>query len=109
MSKDDSIKPGEGSPKKAASPTGIQNEALWDFPMDYPLNVMGEAKRPMADIVAAIILRHVPDFDASTLVLQPSSKGTYVSVRAKFRVERKEQINGLYADLAAEPAIRMVL
>ena len=53
--------------------------------------------------------RTVPDFDASVIIIQPSSKGTYVSVRATFRVHRKEQINGLYADLAAEPMIRMAL
>lgn len=89
--------------------TDIQNEALWEFPMDYPLKIMGEARLPMAAIVAEIIRRHVPDFDASSLTLQPSSKGTYVSIGALFRVDCKEQINGLYADLAAEPAIRMVL
>lgn len=90
-------------------PTDIKNEELWEFPMDYPLNVVGESRFPLAQIVADIIRRHVPDFDPATLELKPSSKGTYVSVRARFRVERKEQINGLYADLAAEPAIKMAL
>lgn len=90
-------------------PTDIKNEALWEFPMEYPLNVVGEAQHPVAQRVADIIRRHVPDFDPATLVIQPSSKGKYVSVRCRFRVERKEQINGLYADLAAEPSIKMAL
>lgn len=89
--------------------TGIGNEALWEFPMDFPLKVLGLASQPMAEIVTRIIQRHVPEFDPASLSLQPSSKGTYVSVRATFRVERKEQINGLYADLAAEPAVKMAL
>ena len=74
-------------------PTDILHEELWEFPMDYPL----------------IIRRRVPDFDPASVEMVPSSKGTYVSVRARFRVERKEQINGLYADLAAEPMIKKVL
>lgn len=89
--------------------TDISREELWEFPMDYPLTVMGEARYPIAQLVADIVSRHVPDFDASVIIIQPSSKGTYVSVRATFRVHRKEQINGLYADLAAEPMIRMAL
>lgn len=90
-------------------PTDIQNEALWTFPMDFPLHVVGEAQHPVAQRVADIIRRHVPGFDPATLVIQPSSKGKYVSVRCRFRVEDKAQINGLYADLAAEPAVKMAL
>ena len=89
--------------------TSIQNEALWEFPMHYPLKVMGESRHPMREIVANILLRHVPAFDPSTLSERPSSAGRYVSVSATIYVERKEQINGLYADLAACAEIRMVL
>lgn len=90
-------------------PTDIGNEELWEFPMDFPLTVMGEARFPMAEVVTAIVLRHVPDFNPAVITVQPSSKGTYVSVRATFRVYNKEQVNGLYADLAAEPMVKMAL
>lgn len=89
--------------------TDIQNEALWEFPMHYPLKIMGEAQHPMREIIADILLRHVPDFDPATLAERPSSAGRYVSVTATVYVERKEQINGLYADLAACAQVRMVL
>ena len=84
-------------------------DTLLEFPCRFPLKVMGETRFPMAQIVADIICRHVPEFDPASLDMVPSSKGTYVSVRAFFRGERKEQINGLYADLAAEPMIKKVL
>ena len=90
-------------------PTDIQNEALWEFPMHYPLKIMGEAQHPMREIVANILLRHVPDFDPSTISERGSSAGKYVSVNVTVYVVRKEQINGLYADLAACTQIRMVL
>lgn len=90
-------------------PTDIQNEHLWEFPMDYPLKIMGEAQHPMRDIVADILSRHVDNFDAATLSEKPSSAGKYVSVSAMLRIERKEQINNLYAELAACAQIRMVL
>lgn len=90
-------------------PTDIQNEALWEFPMHYPLKIMGEAAHPMREIVANILLRHCPDFDPTCISERASSAGKYVSVTATVYVERKEQINGLYADLAACAQIRMVL
>lgn len=89
--------------------TDIQNEALWEFPMHYPLKIMGEAQHPLREIVANILLKHVPDFDPSTLTERPSSAGKYVSVSATVYVERKEQINGMYADFAACAQIKMVL
>lgn len=89
--------------------TDIQNEHLWEFPMEYPVKIMGEAQHPMREIVAEILQRHSPGFDPSTLVEKPSSAGKYVSVTASVYVERKEQINGMYADFAAHQHIKMVL
>jgi putative lipoic acid-binding regulatory protein len=77
--------------------------------MHYPLKIMGEAQHPMREIVANILLRHVPDFDPSSITERASSAGKYVSLSATIYVERKEQINALYADLAACAQIRMVL
>jgi putative lipoic acid-binding regulatory protein len=90
-------------------PTDITNEALWDFPMDYPLKVLGEAQHPLAQIVAEILLRHVPDFDPASIAMRPSSGGKYISITASVYVTHKGQINGMYADFAAHAAIKMVL
>lgn len=89
--------------------TEIQNDELWVFPMDYPLRILGEAQYPLADIVTAILLRHVPDFNPATLSEKPSSGGKYVSVSTIVYVTHKDQINGMYAEFAATPEIRMVL
>jgi len=90
-------------------PTDIQNEALWEFPMDFPLKIMGEAQHPMREIIANILLRHVPEFDPSGMSERASTGGKYVSVSVTVCVTCKEQINGMYADFAACEQIRMVL
>ena len=90
-------------------PTDIQNEEAWEFPMEYPLKVLGEAQHPMAQIVADIVTRHVPDFDASCIEMRASSGGKYISVTAVFTLTHKEQVNNLYADLAACQQIKLVL
>lgn len=90
-------------------PTDIQNEALWEFPMHYPLRIMGEAQHPLREIIANILLRHVPDFDPAQMNERASSGGKYISVNVTVYVTCKEQINGMYADFAACEQIRMVL
>jgi putative lipoic acid-binding regulatory protein len=90
-------------------PTDIQNEALWEFPMHYPLRIMGEAQHPLREIIADILQRHVPGFDPALMNERPSSGGKYVSVSVTVYVTRKEQINDMYAEFAACKQIRMVL
>lgn len=89
--------------------TDIQNEQLWEFPMHYPLKILGESRFPLRDTVVTILQRHVSDLDHSTLMEKPSSGGKYISITISVYVERKEQINGMYADFAAHEHIRMVL
>lgn len=89
--------------------TDIQNEELWQFPMHYPVKIMGESCHPMCSIITEILQRHVPSFDPATLTERPSSSGKYISITATVYVERKEQINGMYADFASCAEIRMVL
>lgn len=90
-------------------PTDIQNEAVWTFPMRYPLKVLGESQFPMAQIVSDIVKRHIPDFDPATVEMRASSGGRYVSITAVFTLTCKEQVNALYADLAACQEIKLVL
>lgn len=85
------------------------NEALWQFPMDYPIRLIGNAVPELRDEVQAILLKHFPWFDPNSIVLQPSSKGNYHSVRAQLRFDNMEQVHALYADLKACPHIKTAL
>lgn len=89
--------------------TSIQHEELWEFPMHYPVKIMGEACHPMVEIITTILQRHAASFDASTLEERTSSGGKYISITATVYVTCKEQINGMYADFASCKEIRMVL
>lgn len=89
--------------------TDIQNEHLWEFPMHYPIKIMGEARFPLRETISVILLRHVPDFDPATLTERVSSGGKYLSITVTVYVEHKDQINGMYADFAAHEHIKTVL
>lgn len=93
----------------AIKPTDIQNRELWVFPMDYPIKMIGLAGDELLDAVRAILMTHVPAFDVSLLEINPSSAGKYHALRAVLPLDSHEQVNALYADLAACPHIKTVL
>lgn len=91
------------------TPSTVLNEALWEFPMEYPIKLIGLAVPELRQSVEDILSKHFPEFNPVTLVIQPSSKGTYHAVRAHIRFDNKEQVHALYADLAACPHIKTAL
>lgn len=91
------------------TPSTTLNEELWQFPMDYPIKLIGLAVPELRQEVVTILQKHFPEFDANTVEVQHSSKGTYHSVRAHLKFENKDQVHAVYADLAACPHIKTAL
>ncbi len=85
------------------------NEALWEFPCEHNLKVMGLAEAPMQDIVAEIVLKHVENFDRSRMTIKESKTGKYHSVTAIVMLQNKEQVEGIYRDLAAHEDVAWTL
>lgn len=84
-------------------------ERLLEFPIDFPLKVMGRRVDEFAQSIAATVLEHVPTFDPATIELRASSQGTYLSVTVVVRVESREQLERLYRALATHPLVSIVL
>lgn len=81
----------------------------FEFPCAYPLKVMGLAEPGFADAVAAIVLRHVPEFDIGTMSMRPSRNRRYLSVSCEFEAQSRMQLDSLYRELVAHPAVKVVL
>ncbi|MCO5107908.1 MAG: DUF493 domain-containing protein [Burkholderiaceae bacterium] len=84
-------------------------ERLLEFPVDFPLKVMGRRVDDFAQAIAATVGEHVPTFDPATMELRASSQGTWLSVTVVVRVESREQLERLYRALAAHPLVSVVL
>jgi len=91
------------------TPSRELQEHLWVFPMDYPIKLIGNAGEELRDAVVEILVKHFPEFNAATLVVQPSRTGKYHSITAQLRFNELEQVHALYADLAACEHIRTAL
>jgi putative lipoic acid-binding regulatory protein len=84
-------------------------EQLLEFPVDFPLKVMGRRVDGFAQAISDLVREHVPGFDPATIELRPSSKGTWLSLTVVARIDSRAQLEALYAALAAHPLVRVVL
>ncbi len=80
-----------------------------EYPVDFPIKVMGKNTAGFAQIVTAIVLRHAPDFDPASVEMRPSRKNTYLSITCVVRARSREQLDALYTELSGHPAVVMVL
>ena len=91
------------------TPSRELREDLWVFPMDYPIKLIGSAGVELHGAVVEILVKHFPEFDATSLAVQPSRTGKYHSLTAQLLFLELEQVHALYADLAACPLIKTAL
>ena len=92
-----------------SSPPGDGSGELMQFPMDFPIKVMGKRVDSFADEVVAVVLAHAPGFDPATLEMRPSRNGNYLSLTATIRAESRSQLDALYRELSSHPLVKVVL
>jgi uncharacterized protein len=92
-----------------SAPTEDTNAALWVFPMDFPIKIMGTRVDDFAQQICALVTEHAPDFDPASMELRASSKGNYLSLTATVRASSKQQLDDLYRALSAHPLVKVVL
>lgn len=90
-------------------PMPEQRDTLLEFPCAFPLKIMGLASDALAQAVLAVVLRHAPCFDGSTIEMRASSGGKYVSLTCTVQATSKAQLDALYRELSAHPLVKVVL
>jgi uncharacterized protein len=83
--------------------------SLIEYPLDFPLKIMGRNEPGFAGLVVEIVRRHAPDFDESTVELRRSKKSSYLSITCTIRAVSREQLDALYMELNDQPNVAMVL
>jgi len=87
----------------------VKPETLLEFPCEFPLKIMGASHPEFAQAICAVVLRHAPDFDAATMEMRPSKAGNYLSLTCTVRAVSRQQLDALYRELTAHPAVKVVL
>jgi|688.fasta_scaffold110685_2 putative lipoic acid-binding regulatory protein len=82
---------------------------LLEFPVDFPIKVMGRRTDEFAQTIAALVSARVPDFNPASIELRASSRGAWLSVTLTVRAQSREQLQALYRELSSHPMVRIVL
>lgn len=95
------------TPKK----TDIQRPELWQFPMDYPLSIIGNEgeKDTLLHEVILILAELFPTFDPATIVVKPSKTGRFHALRLNLHLANADEVNRLYYALDNAKTVRTVV
>lgn len=93
---------------------GEGEETLLRFPTPFPIKAMGRMKNDTSDesfaqFFLGVVLKHAPDFDATTVEMRPSKNGNFISVTATINAQSKAQIDAIYLELTGNPLVLMAL
>ncbi len=86
-----------------------QKDTLLEFPCPFPLKIMGLSSDALAQTVLAIVQRHAPEFDGTTMEMRASSGGKYVSLTCTIVATSRAQLDALYRELSGHPLVKVVL
>ena len=91
--------------------TKIQNPELWQFPMEYPMSIIGhEGEHDSLKHEVTLILTEIfPNFDAASMQIKPSRTGRFHSVRVKLYLQSADEVNRLYTALDKAKTVRTVV
>jgi putative lipoic acid-binding regulatory protein len=84
-------------------------DSLIEYPVEFPVKVMGRTQSGFAQQMLAIVKKHAPDFDESTVGMRPSREGKYLSLTFTINATSREQLDALYQDLSDHPMVQMAL
>jgi len=84
-------------------------DSLIEYPVEFPIKVMGRTQPGFAQQMLALVKKHAPDFDESTVGMRPSREGKYLSLTFTINATSREQLDALYQDLSDHPMVQMAL
>ena len=74
----------------------MNEESAIQYPLDFPIKVMGRREPRLVQSIVDIVQQHAPDFDATTVEMRASKKNNYLSVTCTIRATSREQLDALY-------------
>ena len=85
------------------------NESLFEFPCDFPIEVMGKSHPDFAETIVTVVRDFDPTFEASRIEMRASSGGNYIGLTVTVRATSREQLDDIYRALTGHPMVSVVL
>ena len=80
-----------------------------EFPCDYPIKVMGEAREELREHILQVMDNHAPGFDQGKITVRDSSKGRWQSITLVITATGKTQPEASFEELNTSRLVKMVL
>ena len=90
-------------------PTKELSSSLLEYPCEFPLKIFGLQQTGFAHAVLEVVIRHDPEFLASSIETRTSKNARYVSLTCTVHATSREQLDALYQELCDHPLVVMVL
>jgi putative lipoic acid-binding regulatory protein len=84
-------------------------EPQLEFPVVFPLRIIGEEDVDFEPFVLEIVRRHVPDLLEENIISRLSSEKKYRSISIEFLAQTRAQVDALCAELNQHKRIKMLL
>jgi len=80
-----------------------------EYPIEFPLKVIGVDESDFEGFVIEIVRRHVPELVEENIISHLSSNKKYRSVSFHFIADSRGQVDALYAELSSHKRVLMIL
>ena len=84
-------------------------EELLQFPVAYPIKVVGRRSETLRASIDAIVREHVPDLDESQISERESNQQHFLSITYTINAQSREQIVALATALQANKDVIMLI
>jgi putative lipoic acid-binding regulatory protein len=84
-------------------------ETIFDFPCEFPIKAIGKDEDEFRQLVVDIVRKHAPELTEDAITTRPGSKGTYLAVTTTIEAVSRAQLDAIYHELSAHPAVIMAL
>lgn len=84
-------------------------ESLIEYPIQFPLKVIGVDESDFETFVVEIVRRHVPELLEENITSRLSNGSKYRSVSLEFIAQSRAQMDALYAELSSHKRVLMIL
>ncbi|VVH63758.1 hypothetical protein BSPWISOX_1338 [uncultured Gammaproteobacteria bacterium] len=84
-------------------------EAIFNFPCDYPIKVMGKDCQALHTEMCAIIERHAGEIHPHRISSKKSTKGNYISYTVRIVATSVSQLDSINKELQDHPLVAYIL
>ena len=84
-------------------------DSVIEYPLEFPVKVMGLNRPEFRPAMIAVFRRHAPDFDDTTVEVRSSREAKYLSLTMTITAVSREQLDALYSELSDHPMVTMAL